>query len=215
MNRLLLVEDHTALRQALALTFAHEPDFVVVAQAGSVAEARINLHDIDVAILDIDLPDGSGVDLIPLLHQASPRAKVLVLTGSAANRQLMAAVAAGAAALLHKTAPLDEIIDTARRLGAGEQLLAPREIILMLRALDEQRDQDRYAQQALASLTERERDVLAVLADGLNDKEIAVRLRISVETARNHMARILNKLGVESRLQALVFALRYDAVQIK
>ncbi len=166
------------------------------------------------AILDIDLPDGSGVDLIPLLHQASPRAKVLVLTGSAANRQLVAAVEAGASALLHKTAPLDEIIDDARRLGAGEQLLAPREIVQMLRALHEQRELDRDAQHALASLTERERDVLTVLADGLNDKEIAQRLQISVETARNHMARILNKLGVESRLQALVFALRHGAVRI-
>lgn len=215
MIRLLLVEDHTTLRQALALTFEHEPDFTVIAQAGCVAEARNNLQDIDIAILDIDLPDGSGVDLIYALHEASPHAKALVLTGSASNMQLLEAVEAGAAALLHKTAPLDEIIDTARRLSAGEQLLAPREIVQMLRVVNQQREQDRDAQRALANLTGREREVLEVLAEGLNDKEIAQRLHISVETARNHMARILSKLGVESRLQVLVFAVRHGAVKIK
>ena len=214
MIRLLLVEDHVSFRQALAFLFAYEPDFTVVAQAGSIAETRGKLQRIDVAILDIDLPDGTGVELIRELHETNPRCMVLVLTGSASNKQLAEAVEAGAATVMYKTAPLEEIIGAARRLGAGEQLLAPREIIQMLQIASEHREREREAKWALGSLTQREREVLQTLAHGLNDKEIAQRLRISVETARSHMARILSKLGVESRLQALVFALRHGAARL-
>ncbi|MDQ5854506.1 MAG: response regulator transcription factor [Chloroflexota bacterium] len=214
MIRLLLVEDHVSFRQALAFLFEYEPDFTVVAQAGSVAETRGKLQGIDVAILDIDLPDGTGVELIRELHETNPHCMVLVLTGSASNKQLAEAVEAGAAGVMYKTAPLEEIIGAARRVGAGEQLLVPREIIQMLHIAGEQREREREAKWALESLTRREREVLQALAHGLNDKEIAQRLRISVETARNHMAHILSKLGVESRLQALVFALRHGAVRL-
>ena len=214
MIRLLLVEDHVSFRQALTFLFEYEPDFTVVAQAGSVAETRGKLQGIDVAILDIDLPDGTGVELIRELHETNPHCMVLVLTGSASNKQLAEAVEAGAAGVMYKTAPLEEIIGAARRVGAGEQLLVPREIIQMLHIAGEQREREREAKWALESLTRREREVLQALAHGLNDKEIAQRLRISVETARNHMAHILSKLGVESRLQALVFALRHGAVRL-
>lgn len=214
MIRLLLVEDHASFRQSLAFMFEQEADFEVVGQAGSVAEARGKLDRVDVAIVDIDLPDGKGVTLIRELRQHSPGCQSLVLTGSASSKELAAAVEEGAAGLLHKTAPLDEIISAARTLGAGEQLLAPREIVALLRVASQQRELDRHAQRSFASLTHRERDVLQALAEGLNDKDIAQRLTVSVETARNHMASILGKLGVGSRLQALVFALRHGAVTI-
>ena len=214
MIRLLLVEDHSSFRQALAFMFEQEPDFKVVGQAGSVAEARSKLEGVDVGVIDIDLPDGKGVELIRELREVNPRCKALVLTGSASNRDLAEAVEAGAAGLMQKTAPLEEIIAAACRLGRGEQLLTPREVIEMLRLAGEHREQSRQAQRALGSLTRREREVLQALAEGLSDKEIAQRLSISTETARNHVANLLGKLGVESRLQALVFAVRHAAVDI-
>ncbi len=215
MIRLLLVDDHASFRQSLALAFRFESDFTLAAQAGSLAEARTKLGGVDVAILDIELPDGKGIELIRELRQLNPTCMVLMLTSSTSDRDLAAAVEAGAAGFIHKTAPLDEIMGAARRLGTGEPLFAPREVIEMLRLASQHREQDYKAQIALGRLTEREREVLQALVDGLNDREIAQRLQISVETARNHMARIISKLGVESRLQALLFAVRHGAVQIR
>ena len=106
------------------------------------------------------------------------------------------------------------IIDALRRLAAGEQLLAPQEVIELLRLADQHRERDRAAEFALGQLTPREREVLQALAEGLTDKEIAQRLHVRTDTARNHMMRILGKLGVNSRLQALVFALRHGGVRL-
>ncbi len=192
-----------------------EPDMQVVAQAGSLAEARRVLKDVDVAVVDLDLPDGSGVDLVGELRTANQHGSVLVLTASVVRLQLARAVEAGASGVMNKSARIDEIIDAVRRLNAGETLLSTAEVIEMLRFIGQQRDQGRDAQVALARLTKREREVLQALADGLNDKEIADHLHIATETARTHMANILGKLGVDSRLQALVFAVRHGAVTIR
>ena len=216
MIRLLLVEDHAVFRQSLAFMLEQEADFTVVAQASSVAEARAHLAEraIDVALVDIDLPDGSGVAVIQTLQTVNPQGRALVLTGSASHQELARAVEAGASGLLRKTAPLEEIVAATRRLGAGEPLLAPHELIQMLRAAGAQRERERAAQGMVGQLTQREREVLQGLAAGLSDKEIGQRLYISGDTVRNHMARILSKLGVESRLQALVFALRHGVARL-
>jgi DNA-binding NarL/FixJ family response regulator len=212
MTGLLLVEDHMSLRQSLAFMFDLEPDFTVVAQAGSVEEALGCLGGVDVAIVDIDLPGARGVELIARLREVNPACRALVLTGSASARDLAEAVEAGADGLLQKTAPLEEIIAAARRLASGEDLLAPREVVQMMRAAGQYREDDRAVRRTIGSLTPREREVLGILAEGLPDKEIARRLGISAETARNHVASILSKLGVESRLQAAVYAIRHGAV---
>ncbi len=216
MIRLLLVEDHAVFRQSLAFMLEQEADFTVVAQASSVAEARARLAEraIDVALVDIDLPDGSGVAVIQTLQTVNPQGRALVLTGSASHQELARAVEAGASGLLRKTAPLEEIVAATRRLGAGEPLLAPHELIQMLRLAGAQRERERAAQGTVGQLTQREREVLQGLAEGLSDKEIGQRLSISGDTVRNHMARIHSKLGVESRLQALVFALRHGVVRL-
>ena len=215
MIRVLLLEDHASFRQALAAIIEREPDFSVVAQAGSLAEARALLpQDVDVAVVDLGLPDGEGQAVIAALHRASPRARVLVLTASLDPLQRAQAVEAGAAGVLHKAAPLAEILSAVRRLGAGEWLLAPHELVEMLRFVSQHRDQQREAALLLQQLTPREREVLQALAAGLDSKQIAQRLYITVETERTHMVNILSKLGVHSRLQALVFALRHGAVAI-
>ncbi len=214
MTRVLLVDDHASFRQPLAFMMDREPDLTVVAQAGSLAEGRRVLQNVDVAVVDLDLPDGSGVDLVRDLRAANPQGMVLVLTASTDRNLVAGAVEAGASGVMHKSARISDIIDTVRRLSQGEHLLSPPEVIDMMRRVGEQREQSREAQRALGRLTRREREVLQALAEGLNDKEIAERLHISAETARTHMVNILSKLGVESRLQALVFAVRHGAVKI-
>ncbi len=214
MIRVLLVDDHASFRQPLAFMMDREPDFTVVAHAGSLAEARRVLQGVDVALVDLELPDGNGVDIIRELRAANPQGMVLVLSAVTDRVQHAQAVEAGAAGVVHKSARISEIIDAVRRLSQGEHLLSPGEVIEMLRLVGEQRERGREAQSALARLTRREREVLQALADGLNDKEIAERLQISAETARTHMVNILAKLGVDSRLQALVFAIRHGAVTI-
>lgn len=214
MIRVLLVDDHASFRQPLAFMLEREPDITVAGQAGSVAEARPLLRGVDVAVIDLALPDGDGAALIDELRRVNPRAVALVLTASADRRHLARAVEAGAVGVMHKAAGVAEIIAAIRRLGAGEWLLSPREIVEMLRLAGQEREQSREAQAALARLTPREREVLEALAEGLSDRAIAARLYISPETVRTHMASILSKLGVQSRLQALVFAIRHGAVRI-
>lgn len=214
MIRVLLVDDHASFRQPLAFMLEQEPDLTVIGQAGSLADARTLLRDVDVAVLDLDLPDGSGLVLVRELHQANPHARVLVLTASVKRKELAETVAFGADGALHKSVGLADIIAAVRRLAAGEPLHTPEELIQMLRVAGQERDKELAARASLDRLTRREREVLQALADGLNDREIAERLGMSTETARTHMVNILNKLGVQSRLQALVFALRHGAVQI-
>jgi two-component system nitrate/nitrite response regulator NarL len=128
--------------------------------------------------------------------------------------EIARAVEAGAAGILHKTAEMHEVVEAVQRLRAGETLLSMEEVVELLRFASLQRDQEYEARQAIAQLTAREKEVLQVLAEGLDSKEIAERLHISFKTEANHMSSILNKLGLHSRLQALVFALRYGMVEI-
>jgi DNA-binding NarL/FixJ family response regulator len=214
MIRLLIVDDHTAIRQALTFLFAQEQEFTVIGQAGSVAEARTMFESVDVAIVDLDLTDGNGATLVEELRAANPHSTVLILTASADRIEYARAIEAGAAGVLHKSAQVSEIIDAARRVSNGEFLLKPGEIVELLRLAGQRREENRDAQKLFARLTPREREVLEALAEGLSDKEIAQRLQISNETQRTHVMNLLSKLGVHSRLQAVVFALRHGFVQI-
>ena len=213
--RILLVEDHASLRQAVASLFDREPGFTVVGQAGSLAEARVMLDGVDVAIVDLDLPDGYGGDLIKEMHDANPHAMTLVLSAYFDRADVARAVQAGAAGVLHKSVGMDELVKAVRRLRAGESLLPLEEVVELLRFAGSHRKQEQEAHQAIAELTPREKEVLRALADGLDGQEIANQLNISLRTERNHMASIMAKLGVHSRLQALVFALRHGAVDIR
>jgi DNA-binding NarL/FixJ family response regulator len=217
MIRILMVEDHLALRMALTFMFQRESDLHVVGQAGSLAEARRLLAEgegVEVAVVDLDLPDGSGVELVRELQATSPEGMVLILTGSHDRREWARAVEAGAAGVLHKSAPPAEIISAIRRLSAGEWLLSPQELLELLRMHRQQEAQAAQAQQLFDRLTPRELDVLHALAEGLSDKELAERLHLSTGTARNHVVSLLGKLGVNSRLQAVVTAVRHGVVRL-
>jgi PAS domain S-box-containing protein len=215
--RILLVEDHATLREALASTFEQETGFEVVGQAGSLAEGREMLEGeepVDVAVVDLGLPDGYGGDLIKDLREAHPQAQALVLSATLGRSEIAWAVERGAAGVVPKTAHLDEVVDAVRRLRRGETLLPLEEVVELLRFAGSQREEEYEARQAIVKLTPREREVLQALAEGLDSQEISERLKISLRTERNHMANILAKLGVHSQLQALVFALRHGVIEI-
>ncbi|MDQ3999536.1 MAG: PAS domain S-box protein, partial [Actinomycetota bacterium] len=214
--RILLLEDHTSFREAVASLLEQQSGFTVARQAGSLAEARKMLGGgVDVAIIDLGLPDGYGGELIKELREANPRAQALVLSATLDRSEIARAVEAGAAGVLHKSAEMDKVVEAVRRLKAGESLLPLEEVVELLRFASSRREQEQEASQAIARLTPREKDVLQALAEGLDSKEIADRLYISVQTERNHMASILAKLGAHSRLQALVFAARHGVVDIR
>ena len=215
-TRILLVEDHASFRQALAFMLERESEFEVVGQVGSVAEAqaldRQSLEDVEVAIVDLALPDGDGLDL---LDDLSSRTVTLVLSASLETARFARAVESGASGVLHKSTPIKEIVDAVRTLKAGEALLSPGDVIEMLRFVNRERQEELSVRRAVERLTPREREVLQALAEGLESKEIADKLNVTVETERTHMVNILHKLGVHSRLQALVFAARHGVVQIR
>jgi DNA-binding NarL/FixJ family response regulator len=217
MQRILLVEDHASFRQTLAYIFDGEPGFEVVAQAGTLAEARRDAISAaaDLGVIDLSLPDGEGVELIRELREANRNFAALILTASLDKTEHARAVEAGAAGVIHKSADVDEILDATRRLGAGETLLSPQEIVELLRLAGRSREEEREARVSIGQITPREREVLQTLAEGLSNKEIAARLHMSVDTERTHMMNILNKLGVHSRLQALLFAARHGLVKLK
>lgn len=214
MIRILIVDDHPTTREPLALLLDLQPDFTVVGQAGSVQEASAQLADVDVALIDLNLPDGSGIDLIRALARAHPETISVLLTASHSRAEFALAVEAGAEAVINKSARTTEIIETIQRLGAGERVLSADEMISLLRLASQQREADRRAEQVFDRLTRRELEILQALADGMSDKQIAATLSITSRTVRTHMSNILGKLEVDSRLQALVLALRHSIVQL-
>lgn len=218
MNKLLLIEDHTAFRQTLALVFEGEPDFEVFLQAGTLEEARRMLENTegsaDIGIIDFTLTDGEGVELIPELREDNPEFAAMILTASLDRGDHARAVEAGAAGVLHKSADVDEILYSARRVLDGETLFSQGELVELFRLAGHTRQEEREARTNIEKLTPREMEVLQALAEGLSNKEIAGKLYMSLDTERTHMMNILSKLGVHSRIQALLFAARYGAVEL-
>ena len=211
--RLLLVDDHAAFRMPLALILEREPDLTVVAQTGSLVETRALPSEVtarvDVALVDLQLPDGNGIDIVGDLRAAKWRGETIVLTADTNRKHHAQAIEAGAICILGKSALPSEIVDAIRRVYAGEPVQPAEEIIELLRLAREEGERSREVQGTLAQLTPREREVLALLAEGLDNHAIAKRLFISSDTARAHVVKVLGKLGVESRLQAAIFALQH------
>lgn len=219
MIKTLLVDDHPSFRDPLAFMFEREPDLKVLAQAGSLSEARDALTHVgtlvDLVLIDLDLPDGSGTQLISDIQAANPDALILVLTAFKDEKWLARAIDAGASGVLHKSARVGEVISTVRRLFAGEQLVSPTEVAEATRFMDGERREERDAKKLLEKLTRREKEVLQALAEGLSDKELARSLHVNIDTVQTHMGNIRQKLEVASRLQALVFAIRHGVVEIE
>ncbi len=214
MHHILLVDDHASFRQTLAFVFDQQPDIEVVAQAGSLAEARRALEDLenepDLGVIDLSLPDGEGTELIKDLREANEDFAALLLTASLDRTDHARAVEAGAAGVVHKSADVDEILDATKRISEGETLLSPEELVEMLRIASQDREEEREARANIEQLTRREREVLQALSEGLSNKQIAARLTLSEHTVHRHVANVLGKLGVSSRAAAVAQAARHD-----
>ncbi len=217
-----IVEDHASFRQSLAMLLQHEDDFEVVGQAGSLEEARSFLESLDgnsngpsVGLLDLNLPDGDGTEIIGDFQAVNPEFAALILTASVEDIEHARAIEAGASGVLHKTSGVDEILDSLRLLARGESLMDQAQILKMVQLAARFRREKLRNEENAARLTKREMQVLTALAGGKSNKEIAEDLRISVDTERTHMVNILGKLGAHSRLQALVVAVQAGLIDIE
>ena len=202
--RVLVVDDHEALAASLAQVLDAEPDLVSVGVAGTLERARAMIVTTapDVVLLDHRLPDGDGVAEIGRLRALRPSAQIVVLTASAADHVLVAAMEAGAAGFVSKSRSLAELTAAVRSAATGEVVVSPELLARLLPRLH------RSGRARHNDLTEREREVLGLLAEGLSNGAIAEQLTVSVHTVRNHVANLSAKLGAHSKLEALSIAVR-------
>jgi DNA-binding NarL/FixJ family response regulator len=202
--RVVIVDDHEVLAASLAQVLDHEPDLDVIGSAGTLEKARVLIatESPDVVLLDHRLPDGDGVEAIPDLLALCPGASIVVLTATTADHVLVAAIEGGASGFVSKTRGLDEVTSAVRAAAAGESVISPEMLARLLPRLHRREPEPRD------KLTERERDVLQLLAEGLSNAAIAERLFVSVHTVRNHVANLSTKLGAHSKLEALSIAVR-------
>ncbi len=208
MIRVLLVDDEELVRSGLRLILSTEPDLEVVAEAadGEQALAMAELHQPDVVMLDIRMPGLDGIEVARRLAASGSPARVVVLTTFDNDDYVYGALRAGASGFLLKDAPATQLVSAIRAAAAGDAVLAPS---VTRRVVDELgRRQAPVAIQRLDVLTDRERDVLTLMAEGCSNAEIGDRLFITEGTVKTHVARILVKLGVRDRLQAVVLAYR-------
>ncbi len=205
--RILLADPHALFREAVRTGLENEHDLRVVAQARTGPEAVIEADRTvpHVAIVDADLPAGDAVPTIAEIKERLPRCGVLVLGADEDARRLVDLLDAGANGYLTKEAPLSELVSATRAIHEGETLIPSRMLGPLLRALLQRRREQDHAHDRLARLTRREREVLALLANGADNESIASVLVISPQTARTHIQNILGKLSVHSRLEAAAF----------
>jgi DNA-binding NarL/FixJ family response regulator len=202
--RLFLLDDHEIVRRGLRDLFEAEDDLEVVGDVGSAQEAiRITpaLRP-DVAILDARLPDGSGIDVCRTIRSKNPEIKAIILTSYDDDEALFAAIMAGASGYVLKQVRTADLVDTVRRVAAGQSLLDP---AVTARVLERLRSPEPEADE-LASLTEREREILTLIAEGLTNRQIGQRLYLAEKTVKNYVSSLLAKLGLERRTQAAVLA---------
>lgn len=196
-----LVDDHELIRQGLAGAFAREENFVVAGQAGTVTDgiALANQVRPDVVVIDLQLPDGSGLDLVRAVRGARKDVGLVVLTMYAGDEQIFAAMDAGASAFVGKDAPSHEVVAAARHAAVSP-------LSFTCAGLPEA--MMRRMTSTTPQLSDRERQVLDLLAEGLGVSGIAAKLYISESTAKTHIAKLYEKLGAGNRAQALVTAMR-------
>jgi DNA-binding NarL/FixJ family response regulator len=214
--RIAIVDDHELLAQALSMVVDQEPDLAMVGWTHSCAgaEALVARTCPDVLLLDVSLPDGDGLALMPRLRAACPATQVLVLTSMADENTLLRALEAGVSGFFGKHRPVAEVLAAVRQAADGE-LVMPTALLLGL--LARQRAQPARTPAApppgREPLTAREREVLACAAEGLSTAAIAQRLNISVLTVRTHLRNVLAKLDAHSRLEAVALALREGLIE--
>src|SRR3954466_6631365 len=207
MKKVLLVDDHDLIRQGLRHAFERADDFSVVGEASSVAEglAVASQTQPDVVIMDVRLPDGSGLEAVKKLRAMDAQLGIVVLTMYAGDEHLFGALEAGASAFVPKDAPADDVVSAARHAAASPDAFSAAEppAAAMKRRLTPQGPQ----------VSPREKEVLGLLADGLAVAQIAKTLYISESTAKTHISKLYKKLGAGNRAQAIMAAMRMGLIK--
>lgn len=195
------MEDHQVVAEGLAALINDQLDMRVVGRAGSVAESISRAAELgpDIVLIDFRLTDGTGVDAGRGIRRVRPESKLIFLTREDSDAARFAALEVGASAFIHKSRAAQEVVDAIRTVAIGGTLFTPRTIASLL---SKRREVDRQ----IESLTPREQEVLRLVAEGVSSREIATRLGISYATVRTHIRSLGGKLGVHSKLEAIVKA---------
>ena len=200
-TRVLIVEDHQVVADGLAALINDQPDMTVIGQAGSVADSLARTAELkpDLVLIDFRLTDGTGADAAAGIRQIRPETRLIFLTREDSDAVRFAALEAGASAFIHKSRAAQEVVDAIRTVARGGSLFTPRSIAQLLNTR-------REVEAQLERLTPREKEVLRLMAEGTSSREIAHKLGISYTTVRTHIRSLGSKLGVHSKLEAIVKA---------
>jgi two-component system response regulator DevR len=202
-----LLDDHEIVRRGLRDLLEAEGDIEVVGEASTAAEAvgRVHALDPDVAVLDVRLEEGNGIEACRDIRSLHPRTACLILTSFSDDEALFQAIMAGAAGYLLKQIRTTDLVDAVRRVAAGQNLLDPAITARVLERLRRGPQQD----ERLARLTEQEHQVLELLAEGLTNRQIGERLHLAEKTVKNYVTSLLSKMGMSRRTEAAVYAVRH------
>ncbi|NUM47275.1 MAG: response regulator transcription factor [Anaerolineales bacterium] len=208
--RILLVDDHEVVRLGLKALLSRYNQFQVVAEAGSANEAlqQVERYEPDVVVMDIRLPGKSGIEATREITTKFPHTKVVVLTSFAEDELLFDAISAGASGYVLKQIGSNELIRALETIGRGDSLLDP---AVTQRVFDRVREASRKAEdESFANLTDRELHVMALIAEGKTNKEIANDIFLSEKTVRNYVSSLLSKLHLSTRAEAAAYAVKHN-----
>ena len=215
--RVLVVDDHVLFRRGLQMVLAQEPDIDLVGEAGDGAQAVSQAADLlpDVVLLDIRMPKRSGIEACAGIKEVVPSSRILMLTISDEEADLYDAIKAGASGYLLKEISTDEVSAAIRAVAGGQSLISPSMASKLLSEFASMiKTKDEREQVPAPRLTDRELEVLRLVARGMNNREIAKELYISENTVKNHIRNILEKLQLHSRMEAVVYAVREKILEI-
>ncbi|MEY9835662.1 response regulator [Streptacidiphilus sp. EB103A] len=206
--RVFLLDDHEVVRRGVHDLLDAEPDLEVVGEAGTVAQALVRVPALrpDVAVLDVRLPDGDGVSVCRELRSQMPELACLMLTSFDDEEALLDAIMAGASGYVLKQITGTDLVAAVRTVASGQSMLDPGATTRLMARMRGDAVKDQQPPDALSALTEREREILALIGEGLTNRQIGQQLFLAEKTVKNHISRLLAKLGVERRVQAAVIA---------
>jgi two-component system NarL family response regulator len=216
--RVLIVDDHALFRRGLQMVLRQEEDIDVVGEAGDGHEAVEKAQELmpDVVLMDVRMPGQSGIQATEQIKDLIPHAKILMLTISDEEADLYDAIKAGASGYLLKEISIDEVADAVRSVWSGQSRISPSmasKLLTEFAAMSKRADERQ--QLPAPRLTDREMEVLRLVAQGMNNRDIAKELFISENTVKNHIRNILEKLHLHSRMEAVVYAVREKLLEIK
>ncbi|MEI5098683.1 response regulator transcription factor [Streptomyces sp. PmtG] len=206
--RVFLLDDHEVVRRGLRDLLDSEPDIEVVGDAGTGAQALVRGPALrpDVAVLDVRLPDGDGISVCRELRSLMPDLACLMLTSFDDEDALLDAIMAGASGYVLKQIKGSDLVTAVRTVASGQSLLDPATTARLMRSLRGAEEEPPPGDARLAVLNDREQDILALIGEGMTNRQIGRKLYLSEKTVKNHISRMLAKLGVERRVQAAVLA---------